>query len=153
MELSMVALKIQSVNDVVAAYVQSFGYSDAEAQVLTAEIMQNYAEKLNADDLLSSLNEIVYQKIKPLFAHAKNSEKTQNLALFKALFLMHDGAKICPTQLFDDKPLPAQLVEKINFDELKNAPLIKRSQMEAQKIEPIEFWKTLGQLLGLVKKG
>ena len=148
----MVALKVQSLDGIVNAYVQSLGYHDEGLQKVVDFLMINYAEKLNQEDVIASLDEILYAIVKK-YIPTPRGEKTQALALFKAVFLLNDGAEKCGLSLFEKGEIAPELQKLLKENVLQSAPQIKTSKMDAQKIETIDFFAFLGKLFHLFRKG
>ncbi len=148
----MVALKVQSLDGIVTAYAQSLGYRDEGLQKIVNFLMDNYAEKLNQEDVIASLDEILYATVKK-FIPTPRGEKMQALAMFKAIFLLNDGAEKCGLALFEKGEISPELQQLLKENVLQSAPQIKASKMDAQKIETIDFFAFLGKLFHLFRKG
>ena len=148
----MVALKVQSLEGIVTAYVKSLGFQAVNLQKIVQFLMQNHAQKLNHNDVISSLDEILYQQVKKYLPNQRE-EKTQALAMFKAIFLLHNGAEISGLSLFEKGEIPSQLQQILTENPLKSAPQIKKSKMDAQKIETLDFFALIGKIFHLSRKG
>lgn len=148
----MVALKVQSLDGIVTAYAQSLGYRGENLQKIVNFLMDNFAEKLNQEDVIASLDEILYATIKK-YIPSPRGEKTQALAMFKTLFLLNDGAEKCGMALFEKGELSSELQQILKENPLQSAPQCKMTKMEVQKIETINFWAFLGKIFHLFRKG
>lgn len=148
----MVALKVQSLDGIVTAYAQSLGYQNENLQKTVNFLMDNYAEKLNQEDVIASLDEILYAIVKK-YIPTPRGEKTQALSLFKAVFLLNNGAEKCGLALFENGEITPELQQLLKENVLQSAPQIKTSKMDAQKIETINFFAFLGKFFHLFRKG
>ncbi len=148
----MVALKVQSLDGIVTAYAQSLGYRGDGLQKTVSFLMDNYAEKLNQEDVIASMDEILYAIVKK-YIPTPRGEKTQALAMFKAVFLLNEGAEKCGLALFEKGNITSDLQQILKENMLQSAPQIKPSEMDAQKIETIDFFAFLGKLFHLFRKG
>lgn len=148
----MVALKVQSLDGIVTAYVQSLGYHGESLQKTVSFLMETYAEKLNHEDVIASLDEILYAIVKK-YIPTPRGEKTQALALFKAVFLLNDGAENCGLSLWKKGEITSELQQLLKDNMLQSAPQIKATKMEAQKIETIDFFASLNKIFHIFRKG
>ena len=85
MELAMAAIKIQSLEDVVEAYCRSLGYNGKNLEQAVAAINGHYLEKINAEDIITSLDNILLERIQEFFVDAQMKD-FQKTAVFKAVF-------------------------------------------------------------------
>ena len=152
MELSMVALKVQSLDGIVTAYLQSLGYQGENLQTTLDFLMKNYADKLNQEDVIASMDEILYAAVKK-YLPSQRGDKTQALAMFKTLFLLEKGAENCGSALFENGFVTDELQQKLKANPLQAAPQVKMTTMEAQKIETLPFFAFLGKIFHLFRKG
>lgn len=148
----MVALKIQSLDDIIVAYGKSLGFDNENLSNLTHIIQTQYADKINENDVIGSLDDILYALVKPYLPPHKR-DKPQALAMFKMLFLLNNGADICGIELFEKGVLSAQMQQILSDNRLQIVPPLKMSKMEPQKIEPINWLAPLTKLVHLFRKG
>lgn len=141
----MVALKVQSLDGIVTAYVKSIGYCGENLHHVVNFLIENCVAKLNQDDVIASLDELLFTIVKK-YLPSPRGDKTQALAMFKAVFLLHQGAEKCGLALFEKGELVPELQQILKENVLMSAPQVKMSKMEAQKIEPIRFFAVLGKI-------
>lgn len=131
----MVKLKIQSAQDIVEAYISCLGLKKNDAQVL----LDAYPKLSKSNNLIASLNEIVYLKAKEIYK--TKLAKTQLTALYKAAFIDLEIAK-----KYGVKPLLPNFADT-DFTELmhkayiETAPSYKLTEMPTQEIDPIHLHK------------
>ncbi len=147
----MVALKVQSLDDIMMAYFAALGYQDKDIKKIIPFIYQNYEKKLDAEKVIASLDDILYAIIKKYLPSSKQS-KQQRLAYFRTVFLLNDGAKICGVSLFEKGEIPESFQAKLKENFVQAAPEVKFSKMEPQKIENLEFFNFFAKIFNLFHK-
>lgn len=130
----MVTLRVQSLDDIICAYCQSLGYEGRNLQSVVQMIAGQFGGQLNPEDVIASLDKMLLGNIKKYLPDCQldNSQKT---AIFKAVFLLQNGAKKWGNVIFEKKELPADLQLALREHSLTVAPEFKMSRMRSQKIE------------------
>ena len=136
MELSMAALIIQNKEDILAAYLKTFGFVGKKADVLTAALLQKIPEPIskNGEELIAYADKIILKVAKNIFKNAKLADE-QLLAQFKLCFLLCSGAEKCTLDNLKKIEFSADLVEQMKKHFVINAPQYHMSVMKPQKIE------------------
>ena len=129
----MVAIKIQRLEDIVAAYLQNLGWSGAALQAgiekATAVLGTNFD-----GDVLKALDEQLL-KAAVQVVKTRRLNKEQKLASFKLAFLLAGGGKVWPAEaLFQDK-IDSGIKEHLQKYLYDTAPDYKISTMIPQPIE------------------
>ncbi len=148
----MAALKVQSLKDIVAAYGQSLGYYNEGLDKFVHSILLTYGEKLNQDDVISSLDDILFSLVKK-YIPSPLGDKAQALARFKTIFLLNDGADDCGVSLFENGEISQNLRQLLKSDLLLPTPPIKITEMKVQKIETLAFFSAFNKLFHFLRKG
>lgn len=147
----MVALKVQSLDDIMMAYFASLGYQDKEIKKIIPFIHLNYEKKLDPEKVIASLDDVLYGIVKK-YLPATKQNKQQRLSYFKTVFLLNEGAKLCGGSLFEKGEIPETLQAKLKENFVQAAPEIKFSKMEPQKIENLEFFNFFAKIFNLFHK-
>ncbi len=133
MELSMVAIKIQRLEDIVAAYLQNLGWSGTA--------LQTGVEKLSAvlgagfdGDVLKALDEQFYKAAVQIVKN-RRLNKEQKLAAFKLAFLLAGGGNKWPVEIFLGDKIDPEVKDCLQKYLHDTAPDYKISTMMPQPIE------------------
>lgn len=142
----MVTLRVQSLDDIITAYCRSLGFEGKSLQAAVKVIGSRFGDKLNHEDVIASLDKMLLDAVKKYLPDNKlgNDQKT---ALFKAVFLLQNGAKKWGCVVFEDKEFPADLQKALAGHKLMAAPEFKVSHMQPQKIEasnPLNAFRKIG---------
>lgn len=133
----MVAIKVQSLEDIVKAYLENLGFSGMNLSCGVERIMAEKSKAINYDDVLSSLDNLVSQAAAKVFKN-KELDKGQKLALFKFCYLRCLGADKWDVQLLWGEGLSNEIAETLREQEIKVVPPYKISHMMPQKIETVQ---------------
>ncbi len=152
MELPMAAIKIQSLEDVVEAYCRSLGYNGKNLEQAVAAINGHYLEKINAEDIITSLDNILLERIQEFFVDAQMKD-FQKTAVFKAVFLSVGGADKWGNLLFEKGELPEELCRLLKKYKLVPVPEVKISCMPAQKVDVPSFSGLFHKFTHFFRKG
>ncbi len=145
----MVTLTIQSADDIVGAYLQTLGFSAAEAARLAPSLHRHL--KLNetiGDDLVLHMDRLLAQKAADLFPDFTGSDK-ERTALIKMAYLRADGAARWGIDLWSKKK-DKVMDETLKKSALFGAPAVCLGAMEPQPIElphPTSFFLRKVRLL------
>ncbi len=142
----MAAIKIQSLEDIVGAYLKSLGFKDEMLSSAVRFVVTNYLSGFNGGDVIGALDDIVLQNVNVNFGE-KLLPDEQKTAWFKAAFLLNDGAQKWGIETLCGKKVSAEAVRVIRSSWLKIVPDYCLSQMKEQKIEPIKTVSLLGKVL------
>ena len=131
----MVKLKVQSAQDIIAAYLDCLGLSKDQAQALS----DAYPKLSGCADIPAEIDEIIYHKAKKIFK--AKMPKIQLIALYKAVYI-NSG---CARQYGISPLLPdfdnADFAKAMRSSTIIPAPVYKLSAMPTQEISPIHFHK------------
>lgn len=133
MELSMVAIKIQRLEDIIAAYLQNLGWSGT--------ILQSGIEKAAAilgpefdGDVLKELDELFYKAAVQVIKDRKLN-KEQKLAAFKLAFLLAEGGNKWPPEVFLAGKIDPEIRGHLQSFLHDTAPAYRISAMLPQPLE------------------
>ena len=92
MELPMVTLKIQSLDDIIRAYLCGLGFAGDKAAATIKQLKTKLTENGDGDAAVEALDHLLYQSARQIF---KNSslDKPQLIALLKFCYLRSNGAQ------------------------------------------------------------
>lgn len=141
----MVTLKVQSLDDIICAYCQSLGYEGRDLQSVVQLIGGQFGGRLNPEDVIASLDKMLLGNIKKYLPDSK-LDNSQKMAIFKAAFLLQNGAKKWGNAIFEEKELPGDLQKALRQHLLTVVPEFKMSHMQSQKIEisnPLSIFRKL----------
>ncbi len=131
----MVAIKILSKEDVIAAYLCSLNFPVSHIDTLV-HLLKNKIS-LNSDDandLIKEIDCLLLNMARKVFPNTKLSNE-QLLTQFKLQFILNNGAKQCVKNGIKNFELPTQLVENMRANLFFSAPSYHYSEMKPQKIE------------------
>ena len=101
----MVAIKIQSLDDIVRAYLENLGFRGRRLEDNTGQISAMLGPEFNPDDVSSSLDNLIYGFARKIFK-GKNIDKEQKIALFKFCFMECGGADKWGAEMFGARTVP-----------------------------------------------
>lgn len=134
----MVTVKIQSKEDIIRAYLKSFGFNDKKLEVITQTVLTrlNNSALKNAEDLVLFIDDILLKQAQQIFT-SSTLPPTQLLAQFKLCFLLCDGANACSEDNLKQLRLPLQLIKDMQKHYVVNAPQYHYADMKPQVIESL----------------
>lgn len=136
----MVAIKILSKEDVIAAYLCSLGFSQSHIGNLVTVIKAKLNLKSdNADELIKEIDLLLLDMARKVFPDL-TLDDIQLLTQFKLAFILNEGAKYCVKDGIKNFELPQTLVENMRNNLFFSAPVCHYSEMKPQTIE--SFGKT-----------
>lgn len=131
----MVAIKIQSKEDIIAAYLASLGFRESQlSDIVSAVSGRLDFHSDNGDELVGKIDDILLKLAGKTFPEAK-LDREQLLAEFKLCFLLCDGAGQCTAQGIKELNMPAELTKAMRRCFVVNAPACHYQEMKPQKIE------------------
>lgn len=132
----MVAIKIQSIEDIIQAYLQCLSF-DAKLSAKLAEKIKPFVEKPaeNGESIIKLLDDYLLKTARKAFPD-ENLPDEQLAALFKFCFLRAGGAKVWGKEFYRSD-ISEKFKEALNKEKVVNAPVYVMSAMEKQKIEPV----------------
>lgn len=131
----MVTIKIQSIDDIAAAYLKTLNFSEKKiAEILPRLLKQITTEVISGDDIVNELDKLVLKTAQKVFGKTKYGNE-QLTALFKAGYLLNNGAEIWGDKIFSADKISSEFIEKMQNTNLRQAPDYAFSKMEPQKIE------------------
>lgn len=142
----MVAIKIQSLEDIVEAYLKNLGFCGNKLREAVASLVDCCGEQIETEDVLASLDRLLMKSASAIFM-SKKVEPEQKLAQFKLIFLLKEGALKWPPKVLWDAEAAAELVEAFRKSEVWTVPECKLAPMEAQVIETPQPQKLLKRIL------
>ena len=139
----MVALKIQTLDDIVKAYLQSLGFSQENCDISVSGVIDKLQNDFDDNNVIYALDELIYKTAKKIFAKEKLS-KSQKIAMFKLCFLQSDGASKWGVDALFEDAVSVVAVGEMKEQVLRIVPEYNMSKMEPQIIEfanPIDVVK------------
>lgn len=135
MELPMVAIKILSKEDVIAAYLCSLNFPIGHIEGLVCLIKNKLSLKSdNADELIKEIDLFLLSMAQKVFPET-GLDNEQLLTQFKLQFILNNGAEQCTVNGIKNFELPHQLVDDMRKNLFFSAPVCHYSEMKPQKIE------------------
>lgn len=132
----MVALKLLSKEDVIAAYLKSFGFTGERLRSvvqLFADDLKSFASD-DGEDLMLHVDCILLKIARRVFSKVSLDDE-QLLAQFKLCFLLADGARFCSVNRLHKLVLPQTLIQKMREYFVRNAPSCHYTEMPPQSLE------------------
>lgn len=117
----MAAVKVQSLDDIVSAYLQDLR--------IPAELVPEWAAAVQGDDVIAALNDLLLPTAEQVYPE-RYFDKAQKIAGFKLVWLSLGGGELHPGQKPGDD-LQAALKEK----RLVPAPKAEPHKMQPQRLE------------------
>ena len=146
----MVAINIQSADDIIAAYLKYLKFSDKQARKIAAVIKENV---VGQSDIVQAIDDLLIPQARLVFEGMYLTDE-QLVALYKFCFLQAGGAKKWGSDFFKPEPSPA-FAEALRREVMLNAPVYQMSRMLPQRIEPVlkrrfnlKFWYFKGSKNG-----
>ena len=139
----MVTIRIQSKEDIIAAYLKSFGFKGDKLASVVAAVVQNLDKSgcENGEVLLGLVDNFLLKTAKKIFPQSRLDDE-QLLAEFKLCFLLCGGSDKCSTEELKNFKLPLALIRQMQQNYVINAPQYKYAEMKPQVIEPFHRKKT-----------
>lgn len=148
----MVTIKIQSIDDIVAAYLKTLGFSDVQVGMAVPKVLKLMKTELTSgDEIINDLDKLVLTSAKKVFGKTKYANE-QLTALFKACYILNDGALKWGETIFWEDKIPKDLVEKFQASNLHQAPDYAFSKMEVQLIETNVSDNFFSRIVNLFRK-
>ncbi len=131
----MVAIKIQSKEDIIGAYLCSLGFAGRELPSIVKTVAgQLDFQSADGDELVGKIDSILLEMARKTFPESGLADE-QLLAQFKLCFLLCGGAEQCTVQGIRQLNLPAGLTKAMRERFIVNAPACHYTEMKPQKIE------------------
>lgn len=147
----MVAIKIQSLDDIVKAYLQNLGFEGKRLDSAVGMLLMRLGNDYNADNVLSSLDELIYKSAQQIFEKNKLA-KEQKIAMFKLCFLLNDGAQKWDVQVLLGDKIDNKIATLMQEKILQVAPPYKFSVMKPQVIETVDLGEVIEKIMKTSKK-
>lgn len=148
----MAAVKIQSLKDVVRAYLKSLGFEGDKLQNAADFIAGSLMSGFESGDVVAFLDGILLQNIRKNFSGNQFGDE-QLLALFKAVYLIERGAEKWGIVIWKSETFPPALVETAASGFFTVVPEYQMSRMLPQKIEPVRSLSRTKRILRFFCKG
>ena len=132
----MVALKLLSKDDVITAYLKSFGFQGERLVSLVATVSADLTS-FSSDDgevLIQKVDAILLKLARHVFPHS-HLKNEQLLAQFKLCFLRAKGAEKCSPNDLKSLSLSKELIEEMRSLFVINAPLCHYLDMPDQSLD------------------
>ena len=131
----MVTIKIQSADDIIEAYLQSLGFSKANAQKDMRFINEKVGSSLTeGDKIIKALDGVLLSSAKKTFKDSSLDDE-QLVALFKFCFLQANGAQKWGNKIFDTINENSEIAQVLRKNVVFIAPDYLFSQMKTQEID------------------
>lgn len=130
----MVTLKIQSLDDIIRAYLCGLGFAGDKAAATIKQLKTKLTENGDGDAAVEALDHLLYQSARQIF---KNSslDKPQLIALLKFCYLRSNGAQKWGGSVFEPSAIDCKMAEQLHQEIIHVAPNYVLSHMEPQPIE------------------
>ena len=148
----MAAIKVQSLEDIIEAYCCSLGYKDRKLQQVVKLISEQYANRINSQDVVASLDSIIIDKTGSYLNGDDLSEK-QKMLMFRLFFLLNDGAEKWGVSLWEKRELPVDCIDAMKSFNFAVVPEFCISCMKPQNIESPNPLGILHKIKRLFYKG
>lgn len=133
----MVAIRIQSSEDIIKAYFRNLGFRGKELGKVCEDTAGRWNENASGkEDILTFLDGIIVEKAQTVFSSNDKLGKSQIAAKFKMGFLL--STKKSRFEDFINNDLKEDFLEAENNKIFATAPEYKPKEMKAQKIESPE---------------
>lgn len=142
----MVAIKIQSLDDIVKAYLENLGFKKNALTKASEEVKKLLEGRVNNDNVLSSLDDLTVASAKQIFdSSGDNAEQLS--ALFKLSYLTNNGADKWGADIFDHQKITAAMKKQMLEKAICVVPHYQMSEMKPQVIESAQPQKILSHFL------
>ncbi len=142
----MVTIKIQSIDDIIAAYLKGLGFTDDGAHKIAPTLRGRLSlSQENGDKVINELDKIVASTAKKIFNDSSLDDE-QLVALFKFCVLETKGAQKWGEKIFALKDSDEKIVLALRQEVIHVAPNYVFSQMKPQEINiprPSNFLKKI----------
>lgn len=142
----MVAIKIQSLEDIVEAYLKNLGFCDNKLKEVVVSLVDCCGQQIEAENVLASLDALLLKSASAIFMN-EDEEPEQKLAQFKLIFLLKEGALKWPPEVLWNEKAAVELAEEFQQFEIRAVPEYKLTPMAAQVIETPQPQKVLKRIL------
>ena len=133
----MVAIKIQSKEDIIAAYLTSLGFNPQQLpEIVPAVAAELDFRNGNGDELVKKIDAFLLRLARRTFSKTGLADE-QLLAEFKLCFLLCNGADLCTAESCRRLSLPAELVRRMRERFVVAPPSCLYAEMKPQAIESI----------------
>ena len=148
----MAAVKIQSLKDVVRAYLKSLGFAGENLSKAVDYVVGNEMSGFESGDVVVFLDGILLRNIRKSIVEDKLGDE-QALALFKAAYLVGNGAERWGVEILNGGEFPTELTEMMTAGFFTVVPEYQMSRMLPQRIEPARSLSWPRRVLRLFRKG
>lgn len=128
----MVAINIQSLDDIISAYLKYLRFSDKQARRLAGDIKDRIGVQEN---VIEAVDRLLLPVAKNIFSDLILTD-AQAVSLYKFCFLQAGGAKKWGAEFFKEVP-SVPFRKAIRQEIVINAPVYRISHMKVQEIEPV----------------
>lgn len=131
----MVTIGIQSIDDIICAYLRDLGF-DSKTASTEVSGLKKYLPGIsdNGDEVISALDEQLYQSAQKLFSDCQLA-KPQQIAMLKFCYLQSGGAQKWGVRIFNTNKIDTEMKTALLQNEVHIAPRPVLSRMEPQSIE------------------
>lgn len=144
----MVTIKIQSANDIIVAYLSSFGFSKKDSQVeyiATDFLTRNLHINHIYDEIIGEFNKKVVLLSKKIYTD-KEYDDIELISLFRANFILCEGSKKWPLIFSDNFKPEEDFIKVMRKNEICPIPEIKIIKMTPQRLEAKSFSNLLKKI-------
>lgn len=142
----MVAIKIQSLEDIVRAYLKNLGFDGEVLETGVHRLTAEHGETLKKGDVPSALDALIGKAAVKIYKE-KSWNTEQKTAMLKFCFVRYDGAQRWGVAALLDDEIPAAVIGELRSLKLLTAPECRMMKMMPQKIEAPQPRKFLGRLI------
>lgn len=135
MELPMVTVKIQSIDDILKAYLKSLGFREdiAQKNISLLKTKINVSQE-SGDKVIDALDNVLLATAKHIFKDSTLDDE-QMVALFKFCFLQAKGAEKWGDKIFETISNDSEIAQVLRKHVVHVAPNYVFSQMKPQEID------------------
>ena len=142
----MVAIKIQSLEDIIRAYLKNLGFEGRALEGGVSKLTEKYGEVLKKDDVSSALDKLIGKAAAKIYKE-KSWNTEQKTAMLKFCFVRYQGAERWGLNALLEDEISVEAIDDLRGLKLLTAPECRMVQMKAQKIETPQPQKFFGRLL------
>ena len=132
----MVAVKVQSLKDIIRAYLQNLGFSGQKLEAAVEDVAACAGDYYDGGSIVDFLDALPVSHMRRQRKFAGMPDY-QIAALFKLVFIENDGAGRWGTLPWCQKELPTEMLALTERYAADMLPAYKASRMEAQPIESL----------------
>ncbi len=141
----MVTIKIQSIDDIIRAYLTDLGFNESLALKNTAAVKKLLPKDCNSgDEIIRCLDEKLRENGQKIFNCSKLKDP-QLSALVRFTYIRAEGATKWGAAILTDNHFSTEMIRSLHKEIVESAPNYVLSQMKPQPIEPVHLFRNIFQ--------